>query len=139
YYNSPMAIGLTFAGMTYQPGMTLLATGPMNFIPFNMPGTRFWAGVTFDNGNGATGATAAQMDALGVALFNPPVAGSSTVQMFETTDAGSFFDVANPAGSSFDIVTASAGWKFEAVPEPASLVLAGLGGLVVLRRRMAAS
>ena len=102
YYNVPAAVGFTFNPLTFQPGVTLVNGGlPAN--SFTMPGTTFWAGVTFDNNNGATGATPAQMDAMGQGVFDPPTIGSSNDVIFITDSAGSFFNISNPAGATNDL------------------------------------
>ena len=67
------------------------------------PGGKIWAGITFDNADGAT-ATATQMNSIGQGYFNPPESGSSADQFFLTTAAGDFL-VNNPTGS----VTTNAG------------------------------
>ena len=59
-----------------------------------------WAGITYDNNVGATGATLADMDAMGTGLAQPSI-GTSTDTMFQTTAPGSFFNTANPAGAQF--------------------------------------
>jgi hypothetical protein len=137
YYSNPAAVGFTFNAFTFSPGVTLL-TGLLAAGSFNAPasGGTIWSGMTFDNNIGATGATQAQMDLMGVGLFNPPTVGSSTDTMFETTAAGSFFTIANPAGAQFNFggaPVANVGWEF--VPAPGSMALLGLGGLMAARRR----
>lgn len=64
---------------------------------FVVPNGTFWAGISFDNFNGATGANGAQLNALGVSL-NPAITGSNTDTYFRTTNAGDFL-AANPAGA----------------------------------------
>lgn len=107
---------------------------------FNVPSGTFWMGLTFDNNSGATGATATQLNNLGMALFNPPNIGTSADSMFQTTAAGDFL-VNNPAGNLFNFggnPPASAFFGLTvSVPEPASMTLVGLGiaGLIFFRRR----
>lgn len=115
YYNVPVSVGFTFNPLTLAAGsasvyFTTLAPGQ-----FTMPGTTFWAGVTFDNNTGATGATAAMLNNLGQGLFNPPTVGSSADQYFHTTAAGSFFTTANPVGALANFSgnpVANFGWEF---------------------------
>jgi hypothetical protein len=105
---------------------------------------KIWAGITFDDNNGTTGATLAQMNNLGVGLYDAPTLGSSADQFFLTTAAGSFASISNPAGS---IITGSgnprynAGWAITtSVPEPGALSLLMVCGLAAscgVRRRLA--
>ena len=39
---------------------------------FVLPTASIWAGITFDNNSGTTGATAAQLDNLALGIFSPP-------------------------------------------------------------------
>jgi hypothetical protein len=137
YYNLPGAVGFTFNAFSFASGVTIL-TGNLgaglNFAS-PAPGMTLWAGMTFDNVGTAT--TNAQLDNFGMGIHNPPIIGSSSNNFFQTTNPGSFFNVANPAGAitSFNDGTAgNFGWEF-VVPAPSSLALLGLGGLVAGRRR----
>jgi hypothetical protein len=115
YYNIPGPIGFTFNAIALGAGTVTLLTASLGPGVFSMPGVPFWAGITFDNNLGATGATLAQMDLLGVGLFDPPTVGSSADLMFQTTAAGSFFAPNNPAGGTFNFggtPVASVGWDF---------------------------
>lgn len=126
--------GFSFNPFSFGPGVTIL-TGTLGGA-LTVPNAKFWAGMTFDNNSGGTGATLAQMNNFGQGLFNPPAIGSSGDVAFETTAAGSFFIVNNPPGSTFNFggaPVANFGWEF--VPAPSSLALLGLGGLVASRRR----
>lgn len=140
YYNLPAAVGFTFNAFSFAPGVTLL-TGTLAAGSFTMPTGPIWAGITFDNNAGATGATAAQMDNFGQGLFGAPVLGTSNDVMFATTAAGSFFTTPNPAGSQFNFagtgLLANAGWRLAAVPEPGTMIAlgAGLAALAARRRR----
>lgn len=126
--------GFSFNPINFAPGVTIL-TGTLGNA-LTIPNAKFWAGITFDNNSGGTGATLAQMNNIGQGLFNPPAIGSSGDVAFLTTAAGSFFIVNNPAGSTFNFggtPPANFGWEF--VPAPGSLALLGLGGLFASRRR----
>ncbi len=133
YYNLPASVGFTFNLFAFQPGVTLL-NGTLPANSFNMPGVRFWAGLTLDNGTGA-GGTAAQMDNLGQGIFDPPTIGSSTDVLFLTNGAGSFFNTANPAGALQDLGTdpANVGWALS-VDEPVPAVASSWGRIKKLYR-----
>ncbi|MFN9245507.1 MAG: PEP-CTERM sorting domain-containing protein, partial [Planctomycetota bacterium] len=149
--NGSNAPGTYLTGYSFT--LNPLAAGSVTLLTYNVPPSppapfpatqKIWAGITFDNNGGATGATAAQLDNLGVGLFDPPTIGSSDDQFFLTTAAGSFLNINNPAGS---IITGTgnpkynAGWSFTtSVPEPGSLSLLLVGGLFAscgVRRRLA--
>jgi hypothetical protein len=109
-----------------------------------LPAGTFWAGLTFDNNNGATGATAAQLNSLAQPIYDPPAVGSSQDRVFDTTSAGSFA-VSNPPVTIFNSPfvglpgspAANFAWQFQvaAVPEPGSLALcAAAAGLALVRR-----
>jgi len=125
YYNVPAAVGFSFNPIAFSPGVTVL-TGLLPASSFTMPGGTIWAGITFDNNNGTTGATAAEMNNLGQGLFDPPDVGSSADVFFATDLAGSFFNVANPGGGQGNFggsPKANFGWAFLVdVPTPAKAV-----------------
>jgi len=128
------AAGFSFNPIAFGPGVTVV-TGFLG-TGLTTPNAKFWAGVTFDNNNGGTGATLAQMNLLGQGIFSPANIGSTADIAFQTSAAGSFFLVNNPAGSTFNFggaPPADFGWEF--VPAPSTLALLGFGGLVVSRRR----
>lgn len=138
YYNLPggVDVGFSFAPITQAAGTAITYTGTVTPGTFDMPTSTFWAGITFDNNGGTTGANAAKLNLLGVGIFSPPVVGSSLDAAFQTTGAGSFFTTDNPAGSAFNFGGAPAanfGWEF--VPEPSSLSLLALGCFAIRRRR----
>jgi hypothetical protein len=116
YYNIPADVGFSFNPLSYAPGVTVV-TGNIPAGTFAMPGAKFWAGITFDDNSGTTGATTAQMDNLGQGLFNPPTVGSSSDIAFRTNAAGSFFPTSNPAGVTFNFggqPVTNFGWEFSA-------------------------
>lgn len=141
--------GATGVGSTF-PARSVITlpefTGNTSTL-FTVPANSyFWAGVTFDNNTGATGATAAQLNNLGQGLFDPPTIGNSVDAAFQTTAAGSFLGN-NPAGGLFNFggsPIASFGWQFTGIaqtPEPgavATLLGFGVSGLALLRRRRSA-
>jgi hypothetical protein len=138
YYASPANVGYTFNALAFAPGVTVVTgtlgneTTPSAFL---LPTGTFWAGLTFDNNAGATGATDAQLSNFGQGIFNPPTLGTSADQLFATTSPGSFFGTANPAGSVLNFSgspVANLGWEFS-VPEPASGLL--LAVALLMRRR----
>jgi hypothetical protein len=130
---NPLAFAAgSVATFTFNPGSNLF------IVPAS--GT-FWAGITFDDNNGGTGATAVQLNNLGQGIFSPPTIGSSQDSFFQTTSAGSFAS-SNPAGSfaSFSgSPVADFGWSFTSpVPEPGTGLLSFLAGIPLafaIRRR----
>jgi hypothetical protein len=136
--------GFTFNPISFAPGVSLFSAN----AAFTVPGTdgTFWAGITFDDNAGATGATLAQMNNLGQGIFGPPVVGSSPDSFFTTTAAGAF-TANNPVGTlgSFGgAPIANFGWKFSVaapIPEPGTLLMSLLGlpllCAVAMRRRQA--
>jgi hypothetical protein len=93
----------------------------------------FWAGVFFDDNNGGTGATTAQLNSLGQGVFGPPTVGSSADEFFQSSGAGSASS--NPAGGFFFFggnPVADFGWSFTgdlATPEPGTGLLLLLAGV----------
>jgi hypothetical protein len=137
YYSG---IGYTFNAISFGANSVGLFSATLS-PGFLQPaaGQTLWAGITFDNNNGATGATIAQLNNLGQGIFNPPAVGSSADRFFQTTAAGSFFNTNNPAGTLTNFggnPVGNFGWEF-VVPAPGSVALLGLGGLVASRRRRA--
>ena len=117
YYSVPAAVGFTFNPVVVGANAATIFTANLAANQFKMPGSTFWAGLTFDNNTGGTGATAAQLDNLGQGLFDPPVVGASQDTYFHTTAAGSFFPTANPVGAQANFMgmpVANMGWEFTA-------------------------
>jgi hypothetical protein len=115
YYNVPGQVGFSFNPITMNPQTVVVLTAPLAAGLLTMPTSTFWAGVTFDNNNNTTGATAAMLNNLGQGLYGPPTVGSSADQFFLTTGAGSFFPTANPAGTLNNLggsPAANFGWEF---------------------------
>ncbi len=118
----------------YNPGT------PLFTVPTS--GT-FWAGVTFDNANGTTGATAAELSNAAVLLVSPPTVGSSAVTYFVSSTSGTI-PGNNPAGSLFSLQPFNVAFAFSGtaapVPEPAQLIpslvcaMAFFGGAVMKKR-----
>lgn len=110
-------------------GFRIFTTTTTNFtIPAD---GSFWAGISFDNDNGGSGAMLADMNAIGQQLFNPPTIGSSDDTYFITNTAGSFL-ANNPAGTVTNFggsPVANFGWQFQVVPEPGSMVLATMAAI----------
>ena len=134
-YNTP---ALTFAAGESALKLVDLPTGPTVFA---VPDGTFWAGLSFSDGNGTTGATADQLADLGQLTYDPPTVGSSSDLFFQSDTAGAF-TTSRPTGnlSSFGgDPAASFGWQFNvadtAVPEPTSIGLAGVAAAAVLGRR----
>lgn len=143
--------GTLLAAFTFNPiafgagSVNTFTTGNLGGSSFLIPDGSFWAGITYDNNNGGTGATAAQLNLLGQGIFSPPTVGNSGDIFFVTGAAGSFV-AANPAGSFSNFggsPSADFGWRFtvtgtaaEVVPVPPTVfaAVAGLGSLGLLRR-----
>ncbi len=104
---------------------TLTSASPM----FDLTAGPIWAGISFDDNGGTTGATASQLNNLGQGIFGPPSVGSSSDVFFQATSASSF-GTADPSGvfQSFGgNPQANFGWAFSVaedaeVPEPSSLM-----------------
>ena len=139
------APGTLIAGFTFNPiSFGASSAAFFNFVPsgFNLPAGTFWTGLTFDDNTGATGATLAQLNNLGMALAAPVAIGSSSDALFQTTSAGSFL-VNNPAGSLSNfggspLANFIFSFTVAPVPESASVaasLLVGLVGWTIVRRR----
>jgi len=117
YYNLPAAVGFSFNPLTQAANSATVYFATLAPNQMKMPGGTFWAGTTFDNNNGTTGATAAALNNLGQGIFDPPTIGASQDEYFITTAAGSFFNIASPAGATADFMgnpVANFGWEFTA-------------------------
>lgn len=135
---NPITFGASSANLFTLTGVTglLVPTGNM-----------LWAGITYDNNTGGTGATTAQLNTLGQGIFSPPTVGSSQDVFFQTSAAGSFVSNSPPGGFFFFGGTppGNFGWRFTtqvaAVPEPSAFVMlmgcaaAGAGFAIRRRRR----
>ena len=117
--------GTVVAGFSFNPIAFGAGVGLYGFNPGGallLPLTPFWAGMTFDDNSGTTGATAAGLNTLGQGMFDPPVVGTSADLVFLTTAAGSHLNN-NPAGSLGNAggnPIASLAWKFDIeAPVPA--------------------
>jgi hypothetical protein len=133
--------GFSFNPISFAASNVSLFSTTIVPVTFATSTGAFWAGITFDNSTGTTGATGAQLDLLGQGIYGPPLVGSSADNFFVTTAAGSFL-VNNPAGTVTSFggsPVANFGWRFTSpVPESSTLwmLLVGLPVLgLSLRRR----
>lgn len=115
---------VSFAPFTFASGATTLTANP--FGPFTATTQTIWAGITFDNNGGTTGATAAQLNLFGLRVYNPPNRGTSADQIFVTTAAGDF-NVSNPAGAPQNNAgfVDNLGWELIITPSAASVSIGG--------------
>lgn len=115
---------VSFAPFTFAPGATTLTANP--FGPFTATTQTIWAGITFDNNGGTTGATAAQLNLFGMRVFDPPNRGTSTDQVFLTTAAGDF-NLSNPVGATQNNAgfVDNLGWEILVTPTAAMVSLGG--------------
>ncbi|MFS8082252.1 MAG: hypothetical protein ACMG51_02275, partial [Ginsengibacter sp.] len=117
-------IGYSFNPITLNANsISVINTGTLS-SPFAITTQAFWAGITFDDNSGAAGITAAQINNLGMGLYNPIDLGSSTDDFFQTGAAGTFL-VNNPAGAYYNFggaPPANFGWEFvSSIPLPVTL------------------
>lgn len=105
--------GATFNPITFEPSSIQVFNATVDPVNYVFTDRSFWVGITFDNNIGATGATLAQMNRLGQAIFNPIDLGNSTDGVFITDAAGSFFS-ANPVGQVYNVPDRqfNFGWQF---------------------------
>ena len=117
---------------TFDHGVTTLLSFPvasdMLIVPANMI---LWAGIGYDNDNGATEITAAQLNALGGLAYHPATVGTDGPQCYYIGPAASLSDPAVIAcGTTYG---ENYGWKVVAssVPEPGSSLLLLIGAFPV--------
>lgn len=113
---------------------------------FTLPTGTVWALQYFTGGSGTTSTTAAQVNNIGMALFNPPDVGTSSFNEWDSNAAASAsaasFVANNPDGfiytGGYSSGATPANFGFElVVPEPTTLAALGAAGLVFGRRRKA--
>ena len=126
YAPGGVAQGFTFNAIAFGAGVTTVTSAPLA-TPMPIPAgttTTLWAGITFDNNAGATGATDADLSNFGQGMFTPVDLGSSTNTLFETTAAGSFFNTNNPPGAALNFggsPVANQGWELVVTTLPVEL------------------
>lgn len=138
--------GLNFSAISFSAGAIQLFTYTSASTLFTVPTSgSFFVGEFFTN-DSAT-ATTAQLNNLGIGVFNPPTVGTSADSFFMTSAGGSTNSTSNPTGGFYNFggsPVANFGFSFSGtpavtpVPEPASLALLGLGlglGTAGLARR----
>jgi hypothetical protein len=96
-YPGTFITGFDIGPLALPAGDSFLSFAPSNAM--TVPAGRFWYGITFDNNTNTTGISAAELDNLGVDIYDPPVTGSSADEFFQTGSAGSFFGINSPSGS----------------------------------------
>ena len=122
--------GNTLNPISFPAGGTIIYSSGTLATPIVVPaGNAFiWAGITFDNNGGTTGATANQLNSFGQSVFDPPNRGVSRDIFFSTTSPGSFAED-NPAGiigNSLIGPPANFGWELIiAGPTAASVSISG--------------
>ena len=90
--------GFSFNPISFTAGtVATFSFNPGGAVPY-AAGATIWAGMTFDDNSGGTGATLTQMNNLGQGIFGPPDVGSSVDHIFITSAAGAFL-ASNPAGA----------------------------------------
>jgi hypothetical protein len=118
--------GNNFNAISFPAGnVSILTATGAGIGPFTLTTQTIWAGITFDNNNGATGATLAQLNNFGQGHYNPPNRGTSADLAFRTTAAGSFA-ASNPAGATFNSAAVdNYGWELLVTPTAASVSVGG--------------
>ena len=108
YSDSAGAPGTNITGFSFNPISFTANTVSCFFTqtdavtaPTSFPTASNWIGMTFDDNTGASGATLAQMNLLGVGIYTPVDTGTSTDNIFRTTAAGSFLSN-SPAGATLN-------------------------------------
>ena len=115
------AVRALFWAVTHSPSFSYPANSVV-FIGlsggFTVPANGFfWAGITFDNNGGTSGATAAQLNEFGQQLVSPPTIGSSQDVYFQSS-MGGVIPGSNPAGGLHSFggnPPADFGWQFFAL------------------------
>jgi hypothetical protein len=114
----------------------------LGFAPgaFVLPASgTIWAGQVFDNSNGTTTATTAQLNNFGQAVTSAITIGSSADIIFRSSAAGSF-NASNPAGTLANLggnPVANTAWRLQvatSAPEPGTLAFLGLWSLPLATR-----
>lgn len=91
--------GYTFNQITI-PANTIQLVQPALTAPLlAINSSNIWAGLTFDDNNGTTGASTTQLDLVGQVVHDPISLGSSADSYFLTTNPGSF-NLDNPLGAT---------------------------------------
>ena len=80
------------------PGVTIFQSAQLGALNFNVTSRNIWAGVAFDDNGGTSGATIADLNSLGMGVFDPVDRGTSADLSFLTTTNGAFGS-ANPPGT----------------------------------------
>jgi PEP-CTERM motif len=131
---------ITISPITIAAGSKSVFTDSSPTAFFTVPSGLFWAGESFSDFGGTTGATAGELNNLGLTIAGPPAIGSSQDLFFLATPdqqgsndpiGGLFFFSGQPV--------ANFAWQFSATsaPEPASVLLmvGGFGLLAGVARR----
>jgi hypothetical protein len=134
---------IAFNPIAFTAGQVGLFSFTSTTLPiFTMPTGTFWAGISFDDNFGTTGATADQLNLLGQGSFDPPTVGSSQPDVAFLSSSAASVATNNPDGTIGNFggnPIANFGWDFstaQAVPEPSTLALSAVGGLVLVGVRL---
>ncbi len=128
------------------PGITIFQSAPLGALSFNVTSRNIWAGVSFDDNGGTSGATVADLNNMGVAIADPVDRGTSADLSFLTTTNGAF-GASNPPGTIGNTagVPDRLGWEINgAAPVTAGGVtvggrVTGMGERGILNARVALS